>query len=171
MGSRWKGLAQWALGAACLPSLGVALQDLRAASLPGPFPPGGLDFLLPGVLKWPRRGRGGWQRSVADWASAPPRHSSRRPPTSSPPGLQPPEDQPHSWNRSPSPPGRLIPRGQAEAFTPPLPPPPPPGCLRPAPLLGRLLPPTRRAPPAFRTAEGGLQKQGASAKAGDCYSH
>lgn len=135
---------------------------------PGPFPPGGLDFLPPGVSKWPRRGRGGWRRSVAGTASTPPRHSSG-PDTPSTPGLQPPEAQPHSWNRSPSPPGRLVPRGQAEAFAPPFTHPRVPA-LRPSPRQAAR-PPTRRGPPTFRTAEGGSQKQGASAKAGDCYSH
>ena len=131
---------------------------------PGPFPQGGLDFLPPGVSKWPRRGRGGWRRSVADRASTSPRHSSG-PHTPSPPGLQPPEAQPHSWNRSPSPPGRLVPRGQAEAFAPPLTRPRVPA-LRPSPRQAAR-PPTRRAPPSFRTAEGGSQKQDARAKAGD----
>ena len=79
------------------------------------------------------------------------------PPTSSPPGLQPPEDQPHSWNRSPSPPGRLIPRGHAEAFAPPL---PHPRVLAPRPSPPQAAPSHKMSPSRISHSRRGLTETG-----------
>ena len=122
-----------------------------------PFPPGGLNFLLPGVLKWPRRGRGGWQRSVADWASTPPRHSSR-PPNLQPTGSAAARSPTTQLEQKPLPSRKADPKGPGGGLRP-SPSPPPGACTPPLSSAGCSLPQDEPLP-HFAQPKGAYRNRG-----------